>query len=177
MRTTRYALLLAAALAASPVLAQTKPAPAKPAAAQPAAAKPAAAKPVDSMQVLREKLTADKKLLVAANMDLTEAEAKKFWPLYDEYQKELNKLNDRIAMVIVAYAKEYNADSLTDAKATSLLEQSFAIDEAESKLKRSFLPKLAKALPGRKVARYMQLENKVRALVKYEIAGEVPLAP
>jgi len=172
MRTMRYALLLAAALAASPVLAQTKPAPAKP-----AATKPAAAKPVDTMQVLREKLMADKKLLVAANMDLTEAEAKKFWPLYDEYQKELNKLNDRIAMVIVAYAKEYNADSLSDAKATSLLEQSFAIDEAESKLKRSFLPKLAKALPGRKVARYMQLENKVRALVKYEIAGEVPLAP
>ena len=80
-------------------------------------------------------------------------------------------------MVIVAYAKEFNANTLTDAKATQLLEQSFAVEEAESKLKRAFLPKLAKALPGRKVARYMQLENKVRALVKYEIAGEVPLAP
>jgi hypothetical protein len=168
----RYALLLTAALAASPVLAQTKPAPAKP-----AAAKPAAAKPVDSMQVLREKLTADKKLLVAANMDLTEAEAKKFWPLYEEYQKDLAKINDQIATTLVAYAKEYNADSLTDAKATQLLNQSIAIEESETKLKRAFIPKLAKALPGRKVARYMQLENKVRALVKYEIAGEVPLAP
>ena len=171
MRTMRYALLLTAALAVSPVLAQTKPAPAKP-----AATKPAAAKPVDTMQILREKLMADKKLLVAANMDLTEAEAKKFWPLYDEYQKELNKINDQIAMVIVAYAKEHNAGSLTDAKATQLLNQSVAIEESETKLKRSFIPKLAKALPGLKVARYMQLENKVRALVKYEIAGEVPLA-
>jgi hypothetical protein len=171
MRATRYALFLAAALAASPVLAQTKPAPAKPAAAQ-----PAAAKPVDSMQVLREKLMADKKLLVTANMELTEAEAKKFWPLYDEYQKDMNKINDQIAMVIVAYAKEHNAGSLTDAKAVQLLNQSIAIEESETKLKRAFIPKLAKALPGLKVARYMQLENKVRALVKYEIAGEVPLA-
>ena len=108
---------------------------------------------------------------------LSEAEAKKFWPLYEKYQQELFKINDSIAMLIVAYAKEYNADSLTDAKAAKLLEQSIAIEEAETKLKRSFIPKLAKVLPGRKVARYMQLENKVRALVKFEIAGEVPLAP
>ena len=164
MTSMRHVLLLVAALALGPA----------PAFAQ---SQPAAAKPADTMQILREKLKADKKLLVAANMDLSEAEAKKFWPLYEEYQKELNKLNDRIAMVIVDYAKEFNANTLTDAKATKLLEQSFAIEEAESKLKRSFLPRLAKALPGRKVARYMQLENKVRALVKYEIAGEVPLAP
>lgn len=162
MTSMRHVLLLVAALAAAPAFAQTQ-AP--------------AAKPADNMQILREKLQADKKLLVAANMDLTDAEAKKFWPLYEEYQKELHKLNDRIAMIVVDYAKEYNANTLTDAKATKLLEQSIAVEEAESKLKRAFMPKLAKALPGRKVARYMQLENKVRALVKYEIAGEVPLAP
>jgi hypothetical protein len=164
MTSMRHVLLLVAALAVAP-------------ASEFAQSQPAAAKPADTMQILREKLQADKKLLVAANMDLSEAEAKAFWPLYEEYQKELNKLNDRIAMVIVDYAKEFNANTLTDAKATKLLEQSFAIDESEAKLKRAFLPKLAKALPGRKVARYMQLENKVRALVKYEIAGEVPLAP
>jgi Spy/CpxP family protein refolding chaperone len=162
MKTLRYALILVAALSAAPAFAQTKP---------------AAAQPADNMQILREKLKGDKKQLVAANMDLTEAEAKKFWPLYEKYQQELFKINDSIAMLIVAYAKEYNADSLTDAKAAKLLEQSIAIEETETKLKRSFIPKLAKILPGRKVARYMQLENKVRALVKYEIAGEVPLAP
>ena len=167
MKTMRYVLLLAAALATTPVIAQTKPAPAKPAADQPA----------DNMQILRDKLKGDKKLLVAANMDLTEAEAKKFWPLYEEYQKELAKINDQMAMTITAYAKEYNAGSLTDKKAIELLNQSIAIEESESKLKRAFIPKLAKGLPGRKVARYMQVENKIRALVKYEIAGEVPLAP
>jgi hypothetical protein len=106
-----------------------------------------------------------------------EAEAKAFWPLYEAYQQELHKINDRIAMTIVDYAKEFNANTLTDAKAAQLLQQSIAIEEAEIKLKRTFVPKLGKVLPGRKIARYIQIENKVRAIVKYEIAGEVPLAP
>ena len=135
------------------------------------------AQPADNMQILREKLKADKKLIIAANMELTEPEAKDFWPVYEAYQQELHKINDQIAMTIVAYAKEYNANTLTDAKASALLDQSIAIEEAETKLKRAFLPRLDKVLPGRKVARYMQLENKIRAIVKYEIAGEVPLAP
>jgi hypothetical protein len=154
--------MLATALAVAPAFAQA-PAP--------------AAKPTDSMQVLREKLKSDKKLLVAANMDLTEAEAKKFWPVYEEYQKELAKINDQMATTIVAYAKEYNAKTLTDEKAVQLTRQAITVEEAESKLKRAFLAKLGKALPGRKVARYLQIENKIRALVKYEIASEVPLAP
>jgi len=154
--------MLATALAVTPAFAQA-PAP--------------AAKPADSMQILREKLKADKKLLVAANVGLTEAEAKKFWPLYEEYQKGLAKINDQLATVLVAYAKEYNAGSLTDKRAAELLNQSIAVEEAETKLKRAFIPKLAKALPGRKAVRYMQVENKIRALVKYEIAAEVPLAP
>lgn len=162
MTSMRHALLLVAALVAAPAFAQSPP---------------AAAKPADNMQILREKIQADKKLVVAANMDLTEAEAKKFWPLYEEYQKELHKINDRMATTISAYAKEFNANTLTDATATKLMEQSIAIDEAEAKLKRSFLPKLGTVLPGRKVARYLQIENKIRALVKYEIASEVPLAP
>ena len=163
MSTLRFLLLmLAAALVAAPAFAQTKP---------------AAAQPADNMQILRDKLKADKKLVVAANMELTEPEAKAFWPVYEAYQKELHKINDQLAMTIVAYSKEYNANTLTDAKASKLLDQSIAIEEAETKLKRSFVPRLNKVLPGRKVARYMQIENKVRALVKYEIAGEVPLAP
>jgi Spy/CpxP family protein refolding chaperone len=161
MTALRIALLLAAALIALPAQAQTKPAPAAPA---------------DNMQILREKLKADKKLLVAANVQLTEAEAKKFWPIYEDYQKELHKLNDQIAMLLVDYAKDYNARTLTDAKASALADRSLAIEEAELKLKRAMLAKVRKALPGIKAAQYMQIENKIRALVKYEIAGEVPLA-
>jgi len=167
MKIVCCAVLIAAALLAAPSFAQGKPAEPKPAATQPA----------DSMQILREKLKADKKLVVAANMGLTELEAKGFWPLYEEYQKELHQINDRLAMIIVSYSKEYTANSLTDDKAQALLDRYFGIEEAEIRLKRSFVPRLGKVLPGRKVARYMQIENKIRAIVKYEIAGEVPLAP
>jgi hypothetical protein len=158
MKVVRFLVLILAALVALPAVAQTKPT-------------------SSDMEILREKLKADKKLVVAANMALTEAEAKGFWPLYEEYQKELHKINDRLAMVIVAYAKEYNARSLTDEKAKKLLDDALAVEEAEIKLKRASVPKLSKVLPGRKVARYLQIENKIRAIVKYEIAGEVPLAP
>ena len=161
MTRLRYALLFVAALAAAPLCAQTKP----------------AAAPADNMQILREKLKADKKLLVAANMQLTEAEAKKFWPVYDAYQQELHKLNDQIAMLLVGYAKEFNAGTLTDAKASALLDQALAIEDAELKGKRALVKKVRAVLPGIKATRYVQIENKVRALVKYEIAGEVPLAP
>jgi hypothetical protein len=166
MKIVRYTVLIATALLVAPTFAQDKP----------AAAKPAAVQSADNMQILREKLKGDKKLVVAANMGLTEVEAKGFWPLYEEYQKELYQINDRLAMTIVSYAKEYNANSLTDDKAQALLDRYLGIEEAEIKLKRSFVPRLGKVLPGRKVARYMQLENKIRVLVKYEIASEVPLA-
>jgi hypothetical protein len=128
------------------------------------------------MQILRDKLMADKKLVVAANMALTEGEAKAFWPLYEQYQKELHQINDRTAMLLVGYSNAYGTSNLTDEKAKALLENYFEIEEAEIKLKRSFVPKLSNVLPGVKVARYMQLENKIRAIVKYELAREVPLA-
>ena len=132
--------------------------------------------PADNMQILRDKLMADKKLVVAANMALTEGEAKAFWPLYEQYQKELHQINDRTAMLLVGYSNAYGTNNLTDEKAKALLENYFEIEEAEIKLKRSFVPKLSNVLPGVKVARYMQLENKIRAIVKYELAREVPLA-
>ena len=138
--------------------------------------KPAGGEPVDTMQILRKELQADKKKVVTANMGLTDAEAKGFWPIYEDYQKALHPINDRLATMLVSYAKEHNAASLTDDKAAALLERYLRLEEDEIKLKRAFVPRLAKVLPGRKVARYMQIENKIRAIVKYELAAEVPLA-
>ena len=138
--------------------------------------KPVADQPDDSMSILREQLKKDKKAVVATNMQLTQAEQNEFWPLYEEYQKELHRINDRIAILIVTYAKEHHAGTLTDAKALKLVEEAIAVDDAEAKLRQAFLPRVAKVLPGRKAARYMQIENKIRALVKYELAAEVPLA-
>ena len=129
----------------------------------------------DNMQILREKVKADKKLLVAANMDLTESEAKGFWPVYEEYQKDLTAINQRIGKLIENYAADYRANTLTDEKAKKLIDELVAIEQAEAGLKTSYVPKLSKVLPPKKVARYLQIENKIRAAVKYELAAEVPL--
>ena len=140
---------------------------------------PAAAqdKPADNMQILREKVNADKKLLVAANMELTESEAKGFWPVYEEYQKDLVAINQRIGKLIESYAADYRSNTLTDEKAKRLIDELVAIEQAEAGLKTSYVPKLSKVLPLKKVARYMQIENKVRAMVKSELAGQIPLVP
>jgi len=132
-------------------------------------------KPADNMQILREKIKADKKLLVAINMELTDSEAKNFWPVYDEYQNELQKINQRLSALLNSYAADYRKKSLTDEGAKKLIDEAVAIDEAEAKLKSSIMPKLTLALPARKVARYLQIENKVRALIKYDLAATVPL--
>ena len=132
-------------------------------------------KPSDNMQILREKVKADKKLLVAANMELTESEAKGFWPVYEEYQKDLAAINQRIVKLIESYAADYRASTLTDEKAKKLIDEMVAIEQAEAGLKTSSVPKLRKVLPEKKVARYLQIENKIRAVVKYELAEKVPL--
>jgi len=134
-------------------------------------------KPADNMQILRDKIKADKKLLVAANMQLTESEAKEFWPVYEEYQKDLAVINRRIAKLIESYAADYQANTLTDEKAKKLTDELVAIGEAESKLQVASVPKLSKVLPPKKVARYLQIENKIRAIVKFDLAKEVPLVP
>lgn len=132
-------------------------------------------KPADSMQILRDKLQADKKLVVATNMELTESEAQGFWPLYDQYQKDLQKINQRIANVLESYADDLQRKSLTDEKAKQLIAEAVAIEQAEAQLKSTYAPQLSKVLPVRKVARYLQIENKIRAIVKYDIASGVPL--
>jgi hypothetical protein len=133
-------------------------------------------KPADTMQILREKVRADKKLLVAVNMKLTEKEAEAFWPVYESYQKDLQKINQRIVKGIESYAADYRNKSLTDEKAKRLIDEFVSIERAEAKLKGSYVPKLGKVLPAKKVARYLQIENKIRALVKYDLAAQVPLA-
>ena len=133
-------------------------------------------KPADNMQILRDKLKADKKLVVATNMELTESEAKGFWPIYGEYQKDLQRINRRIVNLLENYAADFHSKSLTDDKAKKLIDEAMAIEQAEANLKSNYAPKLGKALPVKKVARYLQIENKIRAVVKYDLAQGVPLA-
>ena len=134
-------------------------------------------KPADNMQILRDKIKADKKLVVAGNMELTESEAKTFWPVYDQYQKDLGAINERMVKMIKSYADAYNAKSMTDDGAKKLTDEFVAIEKAETAMKESYVPKLSKVLPPKKVARYLQIENKIRALVKFDLAGQIPLVP
>jgi hypothetical protein len=132
-------------------------------------------KPADNMQMLRDKLRADKRLLVATNMELTESEAQGFWPLYDQYQQDLQKINQRLANVLESYAADFQRKSLTDEKAKKLVAEAVAIEQAEAQLKSTYAPQLSKVLPVKKVVRYLQIENKIRAIVKYDIASGMPL--
>ena len=136
---------------------------------------PAVAQTASDMQILAQKIKADKKLVVAANMQLTEDEAKGFWPVYEAYQKDLQGINKRLAATIKNYAEAYNKGPVSDETAKKLINEAIAIEDAEVKLKRSYVPRLEKVIPGMKLARYLQIENKIRAIAKYELAAQIPL--
>jgi hypothetical protein len=138
---------------------------------------PAMAQKTDTtdMEILRQKIKADKKLVVAQNLNLTEAEGAAFWPVYEAYQKDLQAIYQRLAETIVAYADAYNEGPVGNETAKKLLDESLAIDAAEAKLKTATVPKILAVLPATKAARYIQIENKIRAAVRYELAARIPL--
>ena len=130
-------------------------------------------KPSDNMQALADEIKADKKQLVAENMKLSEAEAKKFWPIYDQYQNELFILRMRSLKLIENYAENYK--SMTNAIAKKLLDEYMTIENLRQKVREAYLPKFRKVLPETKVARYYQIENKINAVVNYQLATQIPL--
>ena len=141
------------------------------------AAAPVYAQPVSdaNMEILKEKLKADKKLLVANNMDLTDAEAKQFWPLYDAYQKDLDAVNKQLGQTVKDYADAFNKGTISNDTAKKLLNEALSVEEQETKLKRTYADKIGKVLPATKVARYIQMETKIRSLIRFELAQQIPL--
>ena len=127
----------------------------------------------DNMQIVLEKIRADKKLLVAENMELTESEAKAFWPVYDQYQDELFLLRARTAKLINDYADAY--EKMTNDTAKNLLDELMIIESLGPKLRQAYLPKFREVLPEVKVVRYYQIENKIQAALNYELAAGIPL--
>jgi hypothetical protein len=132
-------------------------------------------KPASNLEIIHEKLKADKKVIVAKYMSLTESEAKKFWPVYDEYQKDLQRSNERLLNLLESYAADYKNKSLTDEKASKLLDEWLAFEKEDSKRRGAFAPKVLQALPAKKAARYLQIENEFRILLRYDLASTVPL--
>ena len=139
-----------------------------------AASAPAQDKPADNMQIVLEKIRADKKLLVSENLQLTEAEAKAFWPVYDQYQDELFLLRTRTVKLIKDFADAY--EKMTNETAKKLMDEYITIETLGPKLRQAYLPKFRKVLPETKVVRYYQIENKIQAALFYELAKSIPLA-
>ena len=129
-------------------------------------------KPADTMEVLREKVRADKKLVVAVALDLTDKEAKEFWPVYGAYQSDMIEHYDRVAKLIGDYAAAYQ--SMNDATATRLLGDFLALETDYAALLTRYAPRFHGVLPPRKVARFYQIENKLRALLDYQLARDIP---
>lgn len=125
------------------------------------------------MQLLRKDLRAGKKQLVAANMNLSEAEAVKFWPVYDQYTVESMKLNDARVALVKEYAANY--EKLTDAEAASLNKRSINIDESFTKLRQKYVPLVAKVLPGKKSALFFQIDKRLALLIDLQLASEIPM--
>lgn len=133
-------------------------------------------RPANNQEIVHEKLKADKKLIVAQYLALTEGEAKNFWPVYEDYQKDLMKYYERLGALLNGYAADYRGKSLADDKAKRLLDQWIALDQDELKQRSAYIPKVTKALPAKKAARYLQIENEYRVLLRYDLAATVPLA-
>jgi len=133
-----------------------------------------ATSPADNMGILRDKLKADKKLVVAEAMGMNEKEATAFWPVYELYQKDISALNDRTMTLLKDYVHNYGG--MTDASAKGMVDSFLKIEKDRINLMQSYRPKFQKVLPEVKVARYYQIENKIRAVVNYELASEIPLA-
>jgi len=128
---------------------------------------------VTDMQALRAAVKADKKAFVASALNLTPAEAKKFWPLYDTYQRALDLTNRERNIVIVDLV---GLDKpMSDPYARNLTKELLAADEAEVRARRTLQSKVVKVLPPKKAARYLQLEAKIRAVQAYDIASTFPL--
>jgi hypothetical protein len=124
-------------------------------------------------ELTNDVIKAQKKRIVGANMQLTEEEQKVFWPLYGDYQAELSKIENQQIALITMYAENYQ--NMTDEKAQELLDQFLAIDNEALEARRAHVKKFLKVLPAKRVARYFQVENKLDAIVNYDLARGIPL--
>ena len=125
------------------------------------------------LQLLRKDLRLQKKQIVAANVTLTEVEAQKFWPIYDQYTTELAKITDTKISLIKEYAANYA--TLTDDQAQSIMERWTAADDAVVQLRIKYISILQKVLPGKKAALFFQVDRRIGTLIDLQLASEIPL--
>jgi hypothetical protein len=141
-------------------------------AAQPAQTQSSTVSDAD-IQLMREDIRSQKKQIVAANLQLTDAEAVKFWPVYDAYTQEVIKINDQRYALIKEYAQTY--DTMTDAQAKSLIKRWAATDSAFVNLRTQWMPKFEAVLPGKKAALFFQIDRRLGLLIDLQLASMIPM--
>jgi hypothetical protein len=125
------------------------------------------------IQMLRLDIRSKKKQMVAANLKLTDTEATKFWPVYDQYTAELVKINDEKYALIKEYADKWG--SLTDDQALSLTNRALAVDEKVAQLRIKYVPIFSKVIPGTKVATFYQIERRLQSVIDLQLSSQLPL--
>ena len=124
------------------------------------------------IELLRKDLRSQKKQLIAANLSLTDSEATKFWPVYDQYQGEYTKIGDAKLALIKEYAQ--NLDTITDEQALDYLKRSEEISQSVIQLRKKYVPAVNQVLPGKKTATFFQLERRIEMLLDVEVASLLP---
>ena len=140
--------------------------------AQPVASKEADASIDQQIAMMRSDLRSNRKQVVAANMKLTEAEAEKFWPIYDQYVNELVKINDAKYALIKEYLQSSN---LTDAQADTLSKRWLDVDSSVSQLRLKYIPKFRSALSAKGTAMFYQIDRRVQMMIDLQLASALPL--
>lgn len=125
------------------------------------------------IQLLRQDLASDKKQLIASNLVLTDTEATKFWPVYDQYQAEYKKIGDAKLALIKDYAQNWG--SVTDEQALKYWQRSQDIEQSVLQLRQKYVPIVGKVLPGKKTVTFFQLDRRIALLLDVQLAAEIPL--
>ncbi len=160
MKDMLIAVLLAAASFATPI-------------AAPIAWAEDKAADLTDMQALRAAVKSDKRALVTSHLNLTDAEARRFWPIYDAYQRAVDETNRRT--VLAVEGQLFRDKPMSNLAAKNLATELLKSDEAEIKARHTMQTRVMRALPPMKAARYLQMEDKIRATRDYDIAATVPL--
>ena len=126
-----------------------------------------------AIQMLRQEVGKDRRALVKANMLLTNSEAARFWPLYDEYRAEMNKIGDKRVKLITDFAA--NRDSMSEDEGLRLLKERLDIEKEKNDVRGDYVKKFNKELSARTTARFFQIDQKLDAAVEAALAARIPL--
>ncbi len=125
------------------------------------------------LDLLRQDLRAKRKQLIAANLKLTPTEAEKFWPVYDQYIKELIAINDKKFALIQDYAKNYG--KMSDFDSLLLIRNWLDSDIAATQLRQRYVPVVSKVLDGKKTATFFQLDRRIAMMLELQVSSQIPL--